>query len=327
MKISVIIPAYNAQRTLRETLTSIYTSEFKDYEVMVIDDASNDKTVEIAKEFNCRIVKSEGYRNCALARNTGIKQSRADILVFIDSDIIINKNGLGLIGKNFEDNPEISGLTGMLSKYTPDDNFLTQYKNLYMHYIFKNMPKEMEFLYGGICALRRDAIYKHNLFFDKEIVRANDTELGARITQKGLKIFLIKDLAVTHLKEYHPISFLKNEFFIPFDFTISMFKNRTIFHSIKKTRFAHTSIKQAFCVGLSLIVIGLTPFIFISLKVLPLLLSLAVLFLVLNLDFLIFLKKEKGSTFFFKALLLLYFDSFIMGIGMIMGGIYSLCKR
>lgn len=334
MKISVIIPAYNAQKTLRETLASVYASEFKDYEVMVIDDLSNDQTVEIAKEFNCRIRKSEGYRNRALARNTGIKESRGEILVFIDSDIVIKPDSLGLIWNNFQDNPEISGLTGMLSKYTPDGNFLTQYKNLYLHYIFKNMPKEIEFLYGGICALRREAIYKHNLFFDKEIARANDTELGARITQKGLKIFLIQDLIVTHLKVYHPISFLKNEFFIPFDFTISMFKNRTIFHSLKKTRFAHTSIKQAISVGLTLIMAGLIPFIFINLKVLSLILSLFVLFLALNLNFLIFLKKEKGGAFFLKSLFLLYFDFFIMGMGMISAGahyfikrIFGLCKR
>lgn len=327
MKISVIIPAHNAQRTIRENLRSVYASGFKDYEVIVVDDRSIDKTIEIAKEFDCHIIKSEGSKNRSLARNTGIKESKGEIVVFIDSDVVINKDSLGLISKAFEDNPQISGLTGILSKYTPYDNFFTQYKNLYMHYIFQKMPKEIEFLYGGICALRKEAIYRYNLFFDKDIVRANDTELGARMGQKGLKIFLIKDLEVIHLKVYNPISFLKNEFFIPFDFTLAMLKNNRTLSSLKKRRFAHTPINQVFSVGLALIIIGLIPFIFINPKLLPLLLCSFGLFSILNLDFLIFLKREKSTTFFLKSSLLLCVDFFIMGLGMIIGGIYSLCKR
>lgn len=327
MKISVIIPAHNAQRTIKETLRSIYASEFKDYEVIVVDDASTDRTIDIVKEFNCRLIKSEGYKNRSLARNTGIKESKGEILVFIDSDVVVNKDSLTLIWKAFEDNPEISGLTGIVSKYTPYDNFLTQYKNLYINYIFKRMPCEIEFLYGGICVLKREDIYRHNLFFDQDIARANDTELGARMGQIGLKILLIKNLEVTHLKIYNPVSFLKNEFFMPFDFIIAMLKNNLIFGSIKKRKFAHTSLKQTFSVGLSLIIIGLVPFAFINTKLLPLILFLSVLFLALNLDFLIFLKKEKGRRFFFRSLFLLYVDFFIMGLGMIVGGFVYLCKR
>lgn len=93
MKLSIILPTYNNEKTLRETLESIKIQNFKDYELLLIDGGSEDKTLEIAKEFKCEILKNPD-RIEEKARILGIKKARGDILAFIDADNI-------LVGEDF----------------------------------------------------------------------------------------------------------------------------------------------------------------------------------------------------------------------------------
>ena len=93
--LSVIIPVYNNPEMLRKCLTSIYNSDYKNYEVIVVDSASPTKAVsDVAKEFNCRLIVLEKDDGVANARNIGADNARGDILVFFDPDIVLEKNTL-----------------------------------------------------------------------------------------------------------------------------------------------------------------------------------------------------------------------------------------
>ena len=93
--LSVIIPVYNNPEMLRKCLTSIYNSDYKNYEIVVVDSASHTKAVsDVAKEFNCRLIVLEKDDGVANARNIGADNARGDILVFFDPDIVLEKNTL-----------------------------------------------------------------------------------------------------------------------------------------------------------------------------------------------------------------------------------------
>ena len=93
--LSVIIPVYNNPEMLRKCLTSIYNSDYKNYEIVVVDSASPTKAVsDVAKEFNCRLIVLEKDDGVANARNIGADNARGDILVFFDPDIVLEKNTL-----------------------------------------------------------------------------------------------------------------------------------------------------------------------------------------------------------------------------------------
>ncbi len=85
--VSVIIPAYNASEWISETLDSILSQSFKDYEIIVVNDGSTDNTVEVVECFMNRvkcISKLNGGQ--ASARNIGIKEGKGKYVAFIDSD-------------------------------------------------------------------------------------------------------------------------------------------------------------------------------------------------------------------------------------------------
>ena len=90
MKVSVIIPAYNAARTLSEALDSVCAQTMPDWEVIVINDGSGDSTGAVARSFAAQDVRirviDQPNAGEAAARNTGIRAAAADWLVFLDAD-------------------------------------------------------------------------------------------------------------------------------------------------------------------------------------------------------------------------------------------------
>ena len=86
--VSVIIPAYNAENTITETIFSVLNQTFKDLEVIVIDDGSKDKTTELVLEIEDSRVKLFPYENggVALARNRGISHASGEYISFLDHD-------------------------------------------------------------------------------------------------------------------------------------------------------------------------------------------------------------------------------------------------
>ena len=91
--ISIVIPTYNEEKYLPKLLDSIKKQSFKDYEIIIADNNSKDKTRQIAKKYGCKIVKGGSP---AEGRNNGGKAAKYDIL-FMDADTILLKNFL----KNF----------------------------------------------------------------------------------------------------------------------------------------------------------------------------------------------------------------------------------
>ena len=71
--ISIVIPVYNGAKTLKECLSAVFANRFKGFEVILVDDASPDKSLEIAEGFPCRIIKNPIRLGRGPARNAGLK--------------------------------------------------------------------------------------------------------------------------------------------------------------------------------------------------------------------------------------------------------------
>lgn len=127
MKISVIIPTYNEEKVLVECLDSLDKQTYKDFEVIVVDDGSNDKTWEVLpdlkfKNYELRLLKQD-HRGAGAARNLGANRAEGEILVFVDADMTFDKSFL----KNLT-NPIIEGKErGTFSK----EEFVSNWENVW----------------------------------------------------------------------------------------------------------------------------------------------------------------------------------------------------
>ncbi len=116
MKLSIIVPAYNAACHISGLLKSLAEQSFQDFELIVVDDGSKDNTALIIKNYNCRLLQLDKNRGPASCRNLGAREASGDVLVFTDSDCRPNPDWLERIHLYFdqEHNDAIMGRLELL---------------------------------------------------------------------------------------------------------------------------------------------------------------------------------------------------------------------
>jgi len=314
--VSVIVAAYNSEKTLEECLKSIRGSLYKGYELIVVDNGSRDATLSIAKKYADKVIELHEAPNRTIMRIHGIKASSGHIIVNVDSDIVIKPDTMLRINEYLLSHPEVSAVTGLLSKKSPDSNYFSQYKNLYMHYIFKKLPERVSFLYGSIFGIRREGA----LAWRPSVKLAEDTAFGQEIVYGGGVIAFLSDLEVTHLKAYNLPSFIINDFKVPF-YWAKIFIEHKGWKQLgrNKTGFAHSSKSQLVSVMLAPAIVvsflaALTGYPSIGPGTI-----LALIWIILNLRFLKFLFVEKGFVFSAVAFPVTLADNMIMASGILCG--------
>lgn len=110
-KVSVIIPAYNEEKDIKNCLDSLFKQSYKDFEILVIDDGSTDKTKLIAKKYNGVKLIEGAHKGPGFSRNFGAKNSKGEILVFVDADMTFDKDYLKNLVSPILKDKEIIGTT------------------------------------------------------------------------------------------------------------------------------------------------------------------------------------------------------------------------
>ncbi|ACK72959.1 glycosyl transferase family 2 [Gloeothece citriformis PCC 7424] len=146
-KISVIVPTYNAESTILETVNSVLNQTFKDFELIIIDDGCTDKTLDLIGSIKDSRIKVFSAQNGGLpvARNRGIRNAVGDYISFIDADDLWTPNKLEKQLKTLEENPS-SGVayswTTFIDKNSqilyPGDKYLFE-GNVYPKLLTKNI--------------------------------------------------------------------------------------------------------------------------------------------------------------------------------------------
>lgn len=89
MKVSVIIPTFNSEKFIKRAIYSVLIQSYEDFELIIVDDCSTDNTVKIIESFNddrIKIVKHDVNTGVGVARQTGLKYTTSDFVLFLDSD-------------------------------------------------------------------------------------------------------------------------------------------------------------------------------------------------------------------------------------------------
>jgi len=106
MKYSIIIPVYNTERYLKRCIDSVLNQDYQNYEIIIINDGSPDNCEEILKTYKnnpkIKIIKQTNH-GLSYSRNVGIKKSKSDYIIFLDSDDFIEPDLLKNISKNIKD--------------------------------------------------------------------------------------------------------------------------------------------------------------------------------------------------------------------------------
>lgn len=120
MKFSVIIPVYNAANTIERCISSIVNNTFKDVEIIVIDDCSQDDSLNICRKIaaqnnNLHILHNECNRGVSYTRNRGLESAQGEYILFVDSDDWIEPTYLQSFEQALEENKEFFAICGFVN--------------------------------------------------------------------------------------------------------------------------------------------------------------------------------------------------------------------
>ncbi len=105
-KFSLIVPVYNVENYIRKCIMSLLNQTFKDFEVIVVNDGTKDKSIDKIKDLDVTIITQKN-KGLSQARNEGVKKAKGEYLIFIDSDDYVEENLLEEINKSLVNNPDL----------------------------------------------------------------------------------------------------------------------------------------------------------------------------------------------------------------------------
>ncbi len=201
--VSVIIPAYNAEKFIAETIESILMQSYPNIEIIVVDDGSTDQTSNIALKYQekVRYYYQKNSGGCAVPRNIGISHSLGKYLCFNDADDLMVPNRVAAQVDFLERHPEVGLVFSDYRNFSDAGLFLkSHFESCPLFYTYLNSQKELiienaclylaqeNFGIASSFLLRKD-ILTEDLFFDPSLKSGEDFHFYyriARITKVGI---------------------------------------------------------------------------------------------------------------------------------------------
>lgn len=189
--ISIIIPTLNEEEYLEPVIKSIKNQHFKDYEIIVSDGSSDDKTIEIAKKYTDKFIVSK-KRGISVQRNTGVKIAKGDILLFLDADTTLKQDFLTHMNNAFNDKNVVSAVGYVRSYGRKRDRVTLRSYSEAVRILSVLRP----YMCGSCMAVRKN-IFEKVGGFDENLYTAEDVDIGLKIRKYGKCKFIRNAIAFT----------------------------------------------------------------------------------------------------------------------------------
>lgn len=211
MKLSVVIPAYNEEKYIGGCLQSLIDKAGDDiYEIIVVDNASTDKTAEVAKSFKGVRVVKEKRKGLTRARQAGLLASKGDLVAYIDADTQVKDSWLHRVKREFEKNPRLVCLSAPYSLYDVSKwkrVLVWSYWNLLAYPTYMLLMKYM--VLGANFVARRSVLMKIGGFDATIEFYGEDTNIARRLAKAGKVKFLRSSLVNSSARRMEAEGWLK----------------------------------------------------------------------------------------------------------------------
>lgn len=306
--ISIIVPVYNGGTHFRKCLNSLEQCSPPPHEIIVVADGESDGSYRFALEKGHKVLTLERNSGPAVARNYGAEAASGEILLFIDADVTVEVDIIKKVRDTFAEDNSLSALIGSYDDKPGDPGFVSQYRNLLHHFTHQGSSIEASTFWGACGAITKEAFWSIDGFNSAyHTASIEDIELGYRLKNKGYSIKLVKNIQVTHLKQWGFINMLKTDVFLrAIPWSRLMIQRRNIINDLNVS---HISKISTFCVLLLCAILLMFPIEGCFLPATILALFILFILLSINMPFYRFLVYTRGTFFMLRSLPLhwLYF--------------------
>ena len=197
-KVSVYIPAYNAEKTIEHSIYSIKNQSYAVNEIIVIDDNSSDKTSEIVNQFkDITLIKNQKNMGLGFSRNLAIKKSSNEIVASIDSDVTLDKNWLEILLNNLNKNQIVMCGGKMEEKFIENKINAWRAKYYSQNWGTDDMLNP-PFLYGCNTLLNKTVWKNVRGYNDELLTNGEDIDFSNKIRSLGNSNLFYSSRALCH---------------------------------------------------------------------------------------------------------------------------------
>jgi GT2 family glycosyltransferase len=209
LRIGVIVPFHRNLGQLEQCLGAIRSaagvmpSRTVLAEMLVVADGAVDDPLTVASKWGARVLAIAGPRGPAAARTEGAATMSCDVLVFVDTDVVVEKEAIGRLARLFVAEPDLAAAFGAYDEAPADPGFVSQCRNLAHSYIHQRSNREAQTFWAGLGAMRAD-VFAAVGGFDERFARPSveDIDLGYRVREAGRRIVLDPTIQGKHLKRW-----------------------------------------------------------------------------------------------------------------------------
>jgi len=205
--VSILISNYDGKDLLKTLLSSIKKSDFKDYEIIIVDNDSSDGSKELIRNYkNVKLVENKknlGYSGI----NSGLKHVKGKYILFLNNDMEIDKNCISELVKTIESDKNVAmvapRLVNFYNKKLKSSGTWAS-RSFYNGHIKGDKEENVkEVPYLGVGLIRKDFVDKFGYLFDPDyFIYAEDLDLGLRIRLNGKKILFNSAAVLYHMHAF-----------------------------------------------------------------------------------------------------------------------------
>lgn len=322
VRLSVIVPFHRNLEYLGRCLEG-FAAAPPGTEIIIAADGAVDDCRPLAEAWGARVVTVEGPSGPAVARNRAAETASGDVLVFVDSDVVLDRDSLTGLSKVLSERPDVAAVFGAYDEEPAASNFASQYKNLAHSYIHQVSSSVSQTFWAGFGAVRARAFASVG-GFDERFRRPSveDIDLGYRLTAAGHLVLLDNKLRACHLKRWTVGSMIRSDVLdrgIPWTQLILRFGR---FQNDLNLRSAYRA-----CVALSYLLVGMLAFSpFQPLLLVPAIGALVVL-IALGRKFYGYFLRQRGFWFTARVFPLHFLYHLYNGLSFSVGTLLYLARR
>ena len=215
--------------TIGRCLEALFASRHDRFEVIVVDDESDDNSPEIISAYPCRLVRLPLHRGAAAARNAGALHSRGPILFFIDADCLVQRDTLARVGQAVHTAGPGSIIGGTYTALPADRDFFSCFQSVFIRYFETKRVQAPDYIAGHAMAIDACTFRKSGGFPEKFLPIIEDVDFSHTLRRQGYRLLMDPGIEVRHIFGFSLVRSLRNAFRKSFYWTIYSLGNCDLF--------------------------------------------------------------------------------------------------
>jgi len=210
--VSVIIPNRNGAGTIGACLAAAQASRHDNFEIIVVDDGSEDDSIEVIGRYPCRLLRLARHAGAARARNLGASQSRGQMLFFTDADCLLQPDTLALAAAALAREGSDAIIGGSYTQAPYDSRFFSRFQSIFIHHFETRHAPAADYIATHALAIDASVFHRHGGFDEDLRPILEDVEFSHRLRRAGCRLVMDPAILVQHIFNYSLIRSLGNAF-------------------------------------------------------------------------------------------------------------------